>query len=804
MANKKITELPLITGISGSTSLPIVTGGTTNQITAENFTEFSRNIIRATANTFTANQTITGNLTVSGNGSIAGNVVVGGRLTAQEYHTELVSSSVIYESGSTKFGDDTGDKHEVTGSLTISGSLLINGIDLTSYSASTAATINNISSSNSQTFNNFFNSQQSVNSLNAVYTASNDARFAIVQAYTASNAGVVSNLQAYTASNDARFGLVQAYTASNAGVVSNLQAYTASNAGVVSNLQAYTASNDIRFALNQAYTASNDARFAIVQAYTASNAGVVSNLQAYTASNAGVVSNLQAYTASNDVRFALNQAYTASNDVRFGLMQGYTSSLNATISVIQGYTASIGGTVSNLQAYTASNDVRFGLVQAYTASNDLKTTDILSYTASNAGVVSNLQAYTASNAGVVSNLQAYTASNDLKTTDILSYTASLKTAVSVSNTDATILGNLTINQNLNVLGSASIQYITSSQLNIADNIISVNTYSPSIRFGGLAVIDSGSNPQQSGSILFDSQENQWIYVHQNIGDITSSILLMGPQTYNSVGSETHPTTNRILKSVNDEHLGDSNITDTGTYVSINSNSQVTGSLNVSSNIVGGANIQANKFVFTDGVVAQNVGGQNMIGTSGNILYLYTGASGLYINNQANNAQNVTITDAGVVTTRGGVQIGSSGNDQNLTFGGTNSSIYWGAGGPARMYYNVGDIKISSAGATDVLTIKNIGGIEVSGGITGSLMATNGVVSSSQQIQNYNTFAVTASNNTHYGENTFTNKVTHTNGYLLLTQVSQSLNFVDDAAAAAGGVPLGGLYRNGNFIVIRIA
>jgi hypothetical protein len=42
-----------------------------------------------------------------------------------------------------------------------------------------------------------------------------------------------------------------------------------------------------------------------------------------------------------------------------------------------------------------------------------------------------------------------------------------------------------------------------------------------------------------------------------------------------------------------------------------------------------------------------------------------------------------------------------------------------------------------------------------------------------------------------------------NGYVILQQVSQSLNFVDDAAAAAGGVPLGGLYRNGNFIVIRI-
>jgi hypothetical protein len=44
----------------------------------------------------------------------------------------------------------------------------------------------------------------------------------------------------------------------------------------------------------------------------------------------------------------------------------------------------------------------------------------------------------------------------------------------------------------------------------------------------------------------------------------------------------------------------------------------------------------------------------------------------------------------------------------------------------------------------------------------------------------------------------------TNSYVVLTQVSASLDFVDDTAAAAGGVPLGGLYRNGNFILIRIS
>jgi hypothetical protein len=43
-----------------------------------------------------------------------------------------------------------------------------------------------------------------------------------------------------------------------------------------------------------------------------------------------------------------------------------------------------------------------------------------------------------------------------------------------------------------------------------------------------------------------------------------------------------------------------------------------------------------------------------------------------------------------------------------------------------------------------------------------------------------------------------------NGFVTLTRVSQSLNYADDVAAAAGGVPLGGLYRNGNFVLIRLS
>jgi len=50
----------------------------------------------------------------------------------------------------------------------------------------------------------------------------------------------------------------------------------------------------------------------------------------------------------------------------------------------------------------------------------------------------------------------------------------------------------------------------------------------------------------------------------------------------------------------------------------------------------------------------------------------------------------------------------------------------------------------------------------------------------------------------------TNSAVINNGFVVLTQVSQSLNFANDAAAAIGGVPLGGLYRNGNVIAIRIS
>ena len=50
-----------------------------------------------------------------------------GTVTAQEFHTEFVSASIMYSSGSTKFGDTSDDIHQFTGSIHLVNSGSISG-----------------------------------------------------------------------------------------------------------------------------------------------------------------------------------------------------------------------------------------------------------------------------------------------------------------------------------------------------------------------------------------------------------------------------------------------------------------------------------------------------------------------------------------------------------------------------------------------------------------------------------------------------------------------------------------------------
>ena len=62
-------------------------------------------------------------LTTVADSTIDGDLTITGTVTAQEFHSEFVSSSIVFTSGSHKFGDSQDDIHQMTGSLKISGSV---------------------------------------------------------------------------------------------------------------------------------------------------------------------------------------------------------------------------------------------------------------------------------------------------------------------------------------------------------------------------------------------------------------------------------------------------------------------------------------------------------------------------------------------------------------------------------------------------------------------------------------------------------------------------------------------------------
>jgi len=83
---------------------------------------------------------VTGSVDATTNLTVGGNTTIDGTLTAQEFHTELISGSIIYTSGSTLFGNTIDDTHYFTGSMYVSGSWNLNGSNITEISNDTSLT----------------------------------------------------------------------------------------------------------------------------------------------------------------------------------------------------------------------------------------------------------------------------------------------------------------------------------------------------------------------------------------------------------------------------------------------------------------------------------------------------------------------------------------------------------------------------------------------------------------------------------------------------------------------------------------
>jgi hypothetical protein len=159
-------------------------------------------------------------------------------------------------------------------------------------------------------------------------------------------------------------------------------------------------------------------------------------------------------------------------------------------------------------------------------------------------------------------------------------TTTLNNNLSVTNTftvgnssslqNTTVTGSLLVTQNLTVLGTASFTSVTSSEITIGASIITLSTDDPVVRFGGIVVIDSGSfGIDSTGSLLWDSERNHWIYGNPSGSSYDGGGIMSGPRNAAGLGNETYPTKYSVLRGQGGDHLEDSNIYSTGSYVTIN-------------------------------------------------------------------------------------------------------------------------------------------------------------------------------------------------------------------------------------------
>ncbi len=125
--------------------------------------------------------------------------------------------------------------------------------------------------------------------------------------------------------------------------------------------------------------------------------------------------------------------------------------------------------------------------------------------------------------------------------------------------------DLYVSGNLQVLGNATSVTIQSTTVELDDNIIRLNAYSPFERYAGFEVIDSGSTGV-SASFLWDGLNDYWMFVSSS----GQSSKLLGT-TAGTYGSENSLTATYFPIATGPNTIGDSLLRYSGTTLSFNTN-----------------------------------------------------------------------------------------------------------------------------------------------------------------------------------------------------------------------------------------
>jgi hypothetical protein len=704
MADKKISELPLITTISGSiVFVPIVHDGITEKITVEDFSKFTNKYAAQTGsvNIFTANQTINANLsvngtsTVSGNASVGGNLVVNGKLTAQELFTEITSASIIFESGSTIFGNSGDDTHQFTGVVSING-VSIGAGAINEFTASQLAVNLRIAST--------------TGSINTT-TSSFNSEFIKIGLTTSSIHFTTQSLNTQTGSQDLVNLRISSTTGSINTTTSSFDSVFLRISSTTGSINTTTSSFDSVFlrissttgSINTT-TSSFDSEFIKIGSTTSSIHFTTQSLNTQTGSQANLNAQIGIATASLNFSTGALNAFTGSVIGQTNTISTFTASVNFTTQSLNTQTGSQNSINFNISVVTSSIDAHILKQATQTGSQDLVNYNISVVTSSINAHILKQATQTGSQDLVNYQNSIITSSYRIELNSIEAYTSSLKSAIIVNGTNVQIVGNLDV-------ARLNVQYVSSSVLVTS----------------GSNVFGDASNDKHefTGSVNIKDA----LYVNNTLFVNGQAVALgeLNAFTGSQIGKDF---TLSVVTSSIDAHIL-KQATQTGSQDLVNLGiSTYTGSQNV-------INTSVNAHILKQAI---QTGSQDLVNLG---ISTYTGS------------QNVINSSVDAHILKQAIQTGS----QDLVNLGI--STYTGSQNVINTSVNSHILAQSTqTGSQDLVNLgistftgslrSEVNGIEA---YTASLKGA-AIVSSSQQITNYYKFAETASANTFYGNQTF--------------------------------------------------
>ena len=327
---------------------------------------------------------------------------------------------------------------------------------------------------------------------------------------------------------------------------------------------------------------------------------------------------------------ALN-AFTASADLRLDSLEAETGSLQSQITTnsldIDSNAASISSNITQISTNTTN-----------IATNTSGIATNASGIATNAADIATNAAGIATNAGNIATNTSDISTNDTRISGLEAETGSYAKV----DVDNVFTGTQTFN-NIEVNGTGSFAYIqsvTGSAKVIGDAFIVLNNDTPTERYAGIKVIDSGSIPATTASLQFDGLYNDWFYEYEKAGDADDfAVFLAGPE-FSTKGIPSYPTNNAIQKGLGTHHLGDSIMTDDGSTVSVGGDLSAS-TITATTAFVG--NLTGNADTATSASYAANVEAVEGVVETATEIQFSNGIAEIYATSASPRSGNITIS-----------------------------------------------------------------------------------------------------------------------------------------------------------------